>query len=117
MKTFRDLFNNLQQNIHAREILCISAGDQTLYHRAKYLKEMYDDNFDKKIYELAQNGNIVHCIYSGKLVKEFVVDWTEYIVTGWTKENIESKYNNLTIPYAVQLLIARFIECDAKPLL
>ena len=43
-----------------------------------------------------------------------MVDWTECIVTGWVKENIEYKYHRLNIPYAVQLLIIKFVESDSK---
>ncbi len=78
--------------------------EHTLYHRIKCVVEQYKENFDKKLYRL----------YTARLVKEIKVDWTEYFVVGWFRNIIEKEYKCLEFHYAIQLLIAKFVESDSQ---
>eukprot|EP01084_Bolivina_argentea_P032115 59403_1 len=113
--TFGDLFHKLQTQVEGRDIVSITDNNnRALYHRIKFVVEQYKENFDKKMYHLMGNGTVIVCLYSGRLVKEIKVDWTEYIVVGWFRNIIEKQYKYLQFPYAIQLLIAKFVESDSQ---
>ena len=121
LKNFQDLFNRLKQSkTDDRMIISLTAVHHdtktniTLYHRGKYFVKQYEENFDKKIHDLIKNGSMLQCVYAGKMVKEFVVDYTEIMVTGWFRTVIELKYHDLNVPIAIQLLIGKFVESERK---